>query len=101
LRTEPGLVSIGGEADSEGKLRVPGVIIHEWMSAHGGSEKVFEAMSHAFPDADLFTLWRDPGAVMADRKIRESWFARTPLRRQLRLDACEFTPIRPPCPIPG
>lgn len=62
-----------------------GAIIHEWMSAHGGSEKVFEAMSHAFPDADLFTLWRDPGAVMGDRKIAESWFSRTPLRRRKAL----------------
>jgi glycosyltransferase involved in cell wall biosynthesis len=64
---------------------VGGVIIHEWMSAHGGSEKVFEAISHAFPGADLFTLWRDPGAVMADRKITESWFSRTPLRRRKAL----------------
>jgi glycosyltransferase involved in cell wall biosynthesis len=60
---------------------VAGAIIHEWMSAHGGSEKVFEAMNHAFPNADLFTLWRDPGAVMADRTITESWLSRTPLRR--------------------
>jgi len=64
---------------------VSGVIIHEWMSAHGGSEKVFEAMSRAFPDADLFTLWRDPGAVMAGRKITESWLSRTPLRRSKAL----------------
>lgn len=62
-----------------------GIIIHEWMSVHGGSEKVFEAMSHAFPGADLFTLWRDPGAVMADREITESWFSRTPLRRSKAL----------------
>jgi glycosyltransferase involved in cell wall biosynthesis len=42
-------------------------------------------MSHAFPDAELYTLWRDPGAVMADSKITESWLSRTPLRRRKML----------------
>jgi glycosyltransferase involved in cell wall biosynthesis len=59
---------------------VAGVIIHEWVSAHGGSEKVFAAMSRAFPDADLRTLWRDSGSVMADREVAESWLSCTPLR---------------------
>jgi glycosyltransferase involved in cell wall biosynthesis len=85
MRNEP------GQSRSDGKLIVAGVIVHEWMSAHGGSEKVFEAMSHAFPDADLYTLWRDSGAVMTDRKIAESWFARTPLRRHKVL-ALPFMP---------
>ncbi|WP_448459112.1 glycosyltransferase [Mycolicibacterium elephantis] len=62
-----------------------GCIVHEWMSAHGGSEKVFEAMTRAFPDADLFTLWRDAGAIMAAQHINESWLSRTPLRRSRAL----------------
>jgi len=68
-----------------------GVIIHEWISAHGGSEKVFAAMSRAFPDADLRTLWRDSGSVMAGREISESWLSSTPLRRSKAL-ALPFMP---------
>ncbi|MBE1548001.1 glycosyltransferase involved in cell wall biosynthesis [Mycobacterium sp. OAS707] len=68
-----------------------GVIIHEWISAHGGSEKVFAAMSRAFPDADLRTLWRDSGSVMAGRDISESWLSSTPLRRSKAL-ALPFMP---------
>jgi len=31
-------------------------IAHEWLSARAGSEKSFEAMAAAFPDADLYAL---------------------------------------------
>jgi glycosyltransferase involved in cell wall biosynthesis len=35
-------------------------LAHEWLSARAGSEKTFEAMSAAFPTADLYALSRDP-----------------------------------------
>jgi hypothetical protein len=35
-------------------------IVHEWLAARAGSEKVFEAMAAAFPSADLYALTRDP-----------------------------------------
>lgn len=59
-----------------------GVIVHEWISRTGGSEKVLDEMVEAFPDADVVTLWNDdverryPG-----RRVHETWIARTPLRR--------------------
>ena len=59
-----------------------GALVHEWLSRVGGSERVFDAMVEAFPDADLLTLWNDdPGRRYPGRPVRESWMARTPLRR--------------------
>lgn len=59
-----------------------GVIVHEWIATTGGAEKVLDAMAATFPDADVLSLWNDdaerryPGRV-----VRETWLARTPLRR--------------------
>jgi glycosyltransferase involved in cell wall biosynthesis len=36
-------------------------IVHEWLASRAGSEKVFEAMASAYPDADLWALTREPG----------------------------------------
>lgn len=58
-----------------------GLIAHEWIAKHGGSENVAEAMGRAFPDADVYTLWSDAEERMADHRVRETWLARTPLRR--------------------
>jgi glycosyltransferase involved in cell wall biosynthesis len=69
-----------------------GVIVHDWIPPDGGAEKVFAAMSRAFPDADLRTLWRDPGAILVDRHISESWLAHTPLRHSKAL-ALPFMPM--------
>lgn len=60
---------------------MPGLLIHEWISRSGGSEKVVHAMATAFPDADLFCLWNDHQEFLPNRNVRESWLARTPLRR--------------------
>ena len=40
-------------------------IAHEWLAERAGSEKVFEAMAEAFPDADLFALTREPEVPFA------------------------------------
>ncbi len=59
-----------------------GVLVHEWLSRVGGSERVFDAMAAVFPDADLLTLWNDdPEGRYPGRPVKESWMARTPLRR--------------------
>ncbi|HYH57805.1 MAG TPA: glycosyltransferase [Thermoleophilaceae bacterium] len=34
-------------------------IAHEWLASRAGSEKTFEAMAGAFPDADLYALTRE------------------------------------------
>ncbi len=58
-----------------------GLIAHEWIAPHGGSENVAEAMGRAFPDADVHTLWSDAPQRLADHRVRETWLARSPLRR--------------------
>jgi glycosyltransferase involved in cell wall biosynthesis len=68
---------------------VTGLIVHEWAEAAGGAERVVEELLASFPDAQLQVLWNDaperfPGA-------RETWLARTPLRRHKAL-AMPFLP---------
>ena len=59
-----------------------GVLVHEWIAMHGGSENVFDQFVQAFPDADIRCLWNDTGADRyPGRTINESWLARTPLRK--------------------
>ncbi|QHC60074.1 glycosyltransferase [Rathayibacter sp. VKM Ac-2760] len=58
----------------------PGLIVHEWVERRGGAERVLEAMTEAFSDADVRVLWSDADAVVG-RPVTESWLARTPLRR--------------------
>ncbi len=68
-----------------------GVLIHEWIAKAGGSENVLEAMSHLYPDADILCLWNDSVGRFDDRTVRESWLAKTPLRRSKAL-ALPFMP---------
>ena len=68
-----------------------GILIHEWIEQTGGAEKVFDAFVDAFPSADLLCLWNDDEGRYGDRAIRESWIARTPLRRSKPL-ALPFMP---------
>ncbi len=35
-------------------------IAHEWLAGRARSEKTFEVMAQAFPEADLFALSREP-----------------------------------------
>ena len=58
-----------------------GVLVHEWIATHGGSENVFDRFVDAFPDADIRCLWNDTrGDRYPGRRIQESWLASTPLR---------------------
>lgn len=56
-----------------------GLIVHEWLARHGGSENVVERFLEAFPNADLHVLWSDREYVPA--KLTETWLARTILRQ--------------------
>jgi glycosyltransferase involved in cell wall biosynthesis len=59
-----------------------GLIVHEWINKTGGAETVLDAMVETFPDAEVWCLWNDvPEARYPGRTVRESWLARTPLRR--------------------
>lgn len=60
-------------------------IVCEWIEATGGAEKVLDAMSEAYPGADVYTLWNDAPERLPGVVIRESWMARTPLRNHKAL----------------
>lgn len=60
-----------------------GLIVQEWLARNGGSERVVEQLLETFPDADLQVLWNDAPEQFAS--ARESWLARTPLRRSKAL----------------
>ena len=58
-------------------------VVHEWFGATGGSEAVFLNIAALVPHAERFVLWRDHDVQRTD--LRESWLARTPLRRSKAL----------------
>lgn len=61
-------------------------IAHEWLDARAGSEKTFEAMASAFPEADLYALSKEPGVAWAvDRDIRTTFLDVAALRRRRAL----------------
>ncbi|MET8148636.1 glycosyltransferase [Actinoplanes sp. NPDC049668] len=58
-------------------------VVHEWFSAVGGSENVFRAIADLVPHADRRVLWAEPDADATG--LRQTWLARTPLRRSKAL----------------
>lgn len=58
-----------------------GLIVHEWIAKHGGSENVLEVMARALPSDDILCLWSDASERFPGRKITETWLSKTPLRR--------------------
>lgn len=69
-----------------------GLIVHEWISPHGGSEKVMDAMLSTFPAARVLTLWNDAPDKYPRGKVQETWLAKTPLRRH-KAAALPFMPV--------
>jgi glycosyltransferase involved in cell wall biosynthesis len=69
---------------------VSGILVHEWLAPHGGSENVFEVLSDVFPHADRFCLWNDSDGRFTD--VEETLLARTPLRRS-KAAALPFMPF--------
>lgn len=67
-----------------------GILVHEWLARHGGSENVFEVLSDVFPDADRFCLWNDSDGRFTN--VSETMLARTPLRRS-KAAALPFMPF--------
>ena len=57
-------------------------VVHDWIAARAGSEKVFEALANLFPEADLWCLTRDVEVPLCigDRAIRTTWLDRAALR---------------------
>jgi len=69
---------------------VAGILVHEWLARHGGSENVFEVLSTIYPDAERFCLWNDSQGRFRD--VEETVLARTPLRGR-KAAALPFMPI--------
>lgn len=67
------------------KQRMSGVLVHEWLARHGGSENVLSELAHIFPDAPIVSLWDDAPERFAPGRVSETWMARTPLRRHKAL----------------
>jgi glycosyltransferase involved in cell wall biosynthesis len=57
-------------------------VVHEWVAARTGSEKVFEALARMHPHADLWALSVDPavGLDTGGRPIRTTWLDHPQLR---------------------
>ncbi|ROS65385.1 glycosyltransferase involved in cell wall biosynthesis [Curtobacterium sp. PhB172] len=68
-----------------------GLLVHEWIEAVGGAERVVDAFAEAYPAADLFGLWNDAPERYAGRRVVESAIARSPLRGRKAL-AVPFLP---------
>jgi glycosyltransferase involved in cell wall biosynthesis len=68
---------------------VTGILVHEWLARHGGSENVFEVLSSTFPDAERFCLWNDSDGRF--NGVEETLLARTPLRKNKAI-ALPFMP---------
>lgn len=68
-----------------------GVLVHEWIAQAGGSENVLQVLSQIYPEADIHCLWNDSTGRFGEERIKQSWLARTPLRRS-KAAALPFMP---------
>lgn len=69
-----------------------GIIVHEWLARHGGSENVVEEIALTFPDAQIQSLWNDAPGRFPPTRVSETWLARTPLRKSKAM-ALPFMPL--------
>jgi glycosyltransferase involved in cell wall biosynthesis len=61
-------------------------IVHEWLAVRAGSEKTFEAMAMAYPEADLYALTWDRTAEFdfGGREVTTTFLDRRPGLRERR-----------------
>ncbi|MBF5059042.1 glycosyltransferase family 4 protein [Candidatus Neptunochlamydia vexilliferae] len=69
-------------------------LVHDWLTTMGGAEKVLEALLEVFP-ADLFTLVKDPKAVVGTpfEKAKTSFIQRLPRAKKKYRSYLPFFPI--------
>jgi glycosyltransferase involved in cell wall biosynthesis len=56
-------------------------LVHDWLTGMRGGEKVLEGLCELYPDADLFTLFHQPGSVsplIERHRIQTSWLQHLP-----------------------
>jgi len=70
-------------------------IAHEWLAGRAGSEKTFEVMAQAFPEADLFALTREPDVPfdLGGRPVATTILDRFAVLRQRRDLTLPLMPI--------
>ncbi len=64
-------------------------LVHDFLTAYGGAERVLEVLADMFPSAPLYTLIYDErimGKHFSDRDIHTSWLSKLPsfLKKQYR-----------------
>jgi glycosyltransferase involved in cell wall biosynthesis len=52
------------------RLGVKVALVHDWLITHRGGEKVLDALVELFPQAEIFTLFHEPGAMPAAIEAR-------------------------------
>lgn len=57
-----------------------GLLVHEWIEPHGGSERVLEVIADTFPSSDIVVPWNNAPWRTITPRVRESWLAKSPLR---------------------
>lgn len=70
-------------------------LVHDWLITWRGGEKVLAQLAALFPQAELFTLLHEPGALpreLADRRVVTSFVDRLPLARKAHR---HFLPLYP------
>lgn len=77
-----------------------GLLVSEWIEPTGGAERVLDRLAGLLPEADMLCLWNDAPGRYVDRPVRETWLARTPLRRHKAL-ALPLMPSTWRIPRPG
>ena len=70
-------------------------LVHDWLITLRGGEKVLEALVELFPQAEIFTLFHQPGSMaesIEKRPIHTSWLDRMPGARKRHR---ELLPLMP------
>jgi glycosyltransferase involved in cell wall biosynthesis len=65
----------------EGDKNMKTALVHHWLVAQRGGERLFDALLELFPDADVFTLVYDAAAAspaLRQRRVRTSFLQRMP-----------------------
>lgn len=74
-------------------------LIHDYLKEYGGAERVLEALHEIFPDAPLYTAYKDlesmgeSGRRFKDWDIKTSWFQNFPLASFLVSPFRIFAPV--------
>lgn len=58
-------------------------VVHDWLVAYAGAERVLEQILHCFPDADVFSLvdFAEERAFLRGRPVTTSFIQRLPMAR--------------------